>query len=114
MLHLVEIAPLDEVPPEDAIHKLEQELINFDKDLGNKPRWLVFTKIDILDQAEAETIANRAVEKLKWTAPWFMISSVTQAGTGELVQSIGRKLDEMREMEKEQQKQWEPLPESDT
>ncbi len=36
LLHLVEIAPLDEIPPEDAIRKLEQELVNFDSDLGDK------------------------------------------------------------------------------
>jgi GTP-binding protein len=116
LMHLVEIAPLDEMPPEDAIRKLEQELVNFDKELGEKPRWLVFTKIDTLDQEEAKTIANRVVKELKWTDPWFMISSVTQTGTDELVQSIGRNLDEMRELEQEQenQEQWEPLPEGDT
>ena len=116
LMHLVEIAPLDEMPPEDAVRKLEQELVNFDKELGEKPRWLVFTKIDTLDQEEAKTIANRVVKELKWTDPWFMISSVTQTGTDELVQNIGRKLDEMRELEQEQenQEQWEPLPEGDT
>ena len=116
LLHLVEIAPLDEMPPEEATRKLAQELVNFDSDLGNKPRWLVFTKIDILDQAEAEAIASRAVKELNWTAPWFMISSVTQTGTDELVQSIGRALDEMKELELDQQnqQQWDPLPEIDS
>ena len=114
LMHLVEIAPLDEMAPEDAIRKLTQELVNFDQELGEKPRWLVFTKIDVLDQEEAKSIADRVVDELKWTDPWFMISSVTQTGTDELVQSIGRKLDEMRELEKEQQEQWEPLPEGDT
>ena len=114
LMHLVEIAPLDEMAPEDAVRKLAQELVNFDQELGEKPRWLVFTKIDVLDQEEAKSIADRVVDELKWTDPWFMISSVTQTGTDELVQSIGRKLDEMREFEKEQQEQWEPLPEGDT
>jgi len=106
----------NEMPPEEATRKLAQELVNFDSDLGNKPRWLVFTKIDILDQAEAEAIASRAVKELNWTAPWFMISSVTQTGTDELVQSIGRALDEMKELELDQQnqQQWDPLPEIDS
>ena len=114
LLHLVEIAPLDEMAPADAVRKLAQELVNFDQELGEKPRWLVFTKIDVLDHEEAKSIAKRVVDELKWTDPWFMISSVTQTGTDELVQSIGRELDEMREIEKEQQEQWEPLPEGDT
>ncbi|MDH4020980.1 MAG: GTPase ObgE [Xanthomonadales bacterium] len=113
LLHLVEIAPMDEMPPEDAIRKLEQELVNFDSDLGEKPRWLVFTKSDVLDQEEAKKIVERVLKELNWTDPWFMISSVTQTGTDELVQSIGRALDEKRELEEEQQKQWESLPGSE-
>ena len=106
LLHLVDIAPLDETPPEDAVRKLTQELLNFDSSLGEKPRWLVFTKMDVLDQAQAETIAARVVEDLSWTAPWFVISSVTRSGTDELIQSIGQMLDEMKELEAEQQKDW--------
>jgi len=106
LLHLVDIAPLDEMPPEDAVRKLGQELVNFDSSLGEKPRWLVFTKTDVIDQAEAEEIATRVVKELDWTAPWFMISSVTRSGTDELMQSVGRALDEMTELEQEQQKEW--------
>ena len=107
LLHLVEIAPLDEMPPEDAVRKLEQELINFDASLGDKLRWLVFTKSDILGQDEAEEIAGRVVKELDWKTPWFIISSVARSGTDELVQSVGRALDEMTELETEQQKVWE-------
>lgn len=99
LLHLVDIAPLDAVPLEEAIHKLEQELINFDPDLGDKPRWLVFTKADVLEQAEAEHIAGQVVKHLNWKPPWFMISSVTRSGTDELVQSVWRALEEMSELE---------------
>jgi GTP-binding protein len=106
LLHLVDIAPLDEMPPEDAVRKLEQELVNFDSSLGEKTRWLVFTKSDVLEQAEAEEIAARVVKELDWTAPWFLISSVTRSGTDELMQSIGRALDEMVELEQEQEKEW--------
>jgi GTP-binding protein len=109
LLHLVDIAPMDETPPADAVRKLEQELVNFDSSLGEKPRWLVFTKTDVIDQEEASEIASRVVKELNWTAPWFMISSVTQSGTDELVQSVGRTLDEMTQLEQEQQKQWEPV-----
>jgi GTP-binding protein len=106
LLHLVDIAPLDEMPPEDAVRKLEQELVSFDSSLGEKTRWLVFTKADVLEQAEAKEIATRVVKELDWAAPWFLISSVTRSGTDELMQSIGRALDEMVELEQEQQKEW--------
>jgi len=113
LLHLVEIAPLDEMPPEDAVRKLAQELINFDHGLGDKLRWLVFTKSDILDQAAANEIVNRVLKELQWDAPWFLISSVTGNGTDELMQSIGRFLDEMTEIEAEQQKVWDLRPAND-
>lgn len=106
LLHLVEISPLDEMPPEDAVRKLEQELLNFDSSLGEKPRWLVFTKSDVLEQSEAEIITTRVIKELGWTAPWYLISSVTRNGTDELMQSVGRTLDEMNELEAEQQKVW--------
>ena len=106
LLHLVEIAPLDQMPPADAVRKLQTELINFDTSLGEKTRWLVFTKSDVIDQAESEEIAKQVVKELDWTAPWFVISSVTRNGTDELMQSIGRALDEMKELELEQEKDW--------
>lgn len=107
LLHLVEIAPLDGMDPVDAVRKLEQELVNFDSELGDKPRWLVFTKSDVLEESEAKEIVARVLKELDWAEPWFMISSVTRNGTDELIQSIGRKLDEMKELEAEQQKTWE-------
>ena len=94
------------MPPEDAIRKLQLELVNFDSTLEQKPRWLVFTKSDILDELESEKIVSRVLKELQWTAPWFVISSVARSGTDELVQSIGRALDEMKELEAEQQKEW--------
>jgi GTP-binding protein len=105
LLHLVDIAPPDEEPPEVAVRKLEAELVNFDAALGDKPRWLVFTKADLVEHAVAEDIAHRVVKALDWSSPWFMISSATHAGTDELVQAIARALDEMRELE--QQEDWQ-------
>jgi GTP-binding protein len=108
LLHLVEITPLDEMPPEEAIRKLEQELVNFDSKLSDKTRWLVFTKSDILEESGAREIVERVLKELNWTAPWFMISSVTRSGTDNLIQSIARELDELKQLEADQQKTWEP------
>ena len=72
------------------------------------------TKTDLLDQAEVENIAGQVVNELNWTAPWFVISSVARQGTDELVQSVGRALDEMKELEQEQQKDWGLETVSDT
>src|SRR5210317_1212985 len=62
LLHLVEIAPLDELAPEDAVQKLEQELLNFDESLSSKTRWLVFTKSDVLEKADTDEIVKRVLD----------------------------------------------------
>lgn len=110
LLHLVELAPMDEMPPEDAVRKLEQELVSFDESLGAKTRWLVFTKSDVMETSEAKAIVERVLKQLDWKAPWYMISSVTRSGTDDLVQAISRTLDEIRELEAEQQQTWEQPP----
>ncbi len=113
LLHLVELAPADEMSPEEAIRKLEQELVNYDENLAAKTRWLVFTKSDVLEESEAKAIVERVLKELNWQAPWFMISSVTRSGPDELMQAINRALVEIRELEAEQQKTWEQPPGAD-
>ena len=63
-------------------------------------------KSDILSEEEVAEITTRVVKELDWQEPWFVISSVARKGTDELVQSVGRALDEMTELEVEQQKVW--------
>lgn len=101
LLHLVDISPADQMPPQDAVRKLSQELINFDASLGDKPRWLVFTKSDVLGEELADEVAREVIEELDWQDPWFIISSVAQKGTANLMQSIARALDEMKQLEAE-------------
>jgi GTP-binding protein len=108
LLHLVEIMPLDGEEPEQAVRKLELELENFDSSLGGKPRWLVFTKSDVVEASVASEIVERTLKALDWTAPHFVISSVTRKGTDELVNHIGRELEEMKALEVERQETWQP------
>lgn len=45
LIHLVDIAPIDESDPADNIAIIEGELFQYSEKLANKPRWLVFNKI---------------------------------------------------------------------
>ncbi len=99
LLHLVDIAPLDE--NQDLVlevRQLEKELSEFDAELMNKPRWLAFTKADLLEPEQARSRAEAIIQELEWEHPWALISSVTQAGTMELMQQIMMALDEMDEI----------------
>ncbi len=98
LLHLVDIAPLDENhDPVAEIRQLEQELSNFDAELMHKPRWLAFTKSDLLEADEARSRAENVIRELGWESQWALISSVTQTGTMELMQQIMQAIDEMNE-----------------
>ena len=88
------------LPPEEdpmqlkrRVAQLERELKNFDAGLMDKPRWLVFTKADLLPADEAGRKAEEAVETLGWNGPWMLISSVTKRGTEELMQKVSAELE---------------------
>ena len=100
LLHLVDLAPLVlDVDPVEQVRQLERELENFDAGLMDKPRWLVFTKADLLPAGEAATKAEKAVEALGWKGPWMLISSVTKSGTEELMQKISAELELLEDEE---------------
>jgi GTP-binding protein len=77
--------------------QLERELESFDASLLDKPRWLVFTKADLLTPEEARSRSEAVVAALGWQQPWMTISSVTSSGTQSLVQSVMATLVEMDE-----------------
>jgi GTP-binding protein len=89
LLHLVDLAPLTEdIDAASQVRLLEKELERFDPGLMDKPRWLVFTKADLLPGSEAREKAVAVVAELGWVAPWFVISSITREGTRELMQQV--------------------------
>jgi len=94
LLHLVDLAPLMlDVDPVEQVRQLQKELRNFDPGLMDKPRWLVFTKADLLPPEEARSKAEEAVAALGWEEPWMLISSVTKIGTDDLMQKVSLELE---------------------
>lgn len=98
LLHLVDLAPLDEtIDCAGQVRLLEVELEKFDADLLHKPRWLIFTKVDLLQQDEAEEKAAAIIAELDWQNEWALISAVSRQGTMELMQRVSDALLEMDE-----------------
>jgi GTP-binding protein len=94
LLHLVDLAPLAlDVDPVQQIRQLEDEMRKFDPGLMEKPRWLVFSKADLLPAGEAEQRAEAVIAEISWDAPWAVISSVAHSGTEELMQRVSDELD---------------------
>ena len=82
LLHVVDVAPPEEgADPARGVRALSAELRKYDAALFNKPRWLVFNKADLVaNAADAEARAKDIVRRLRWKAPWFIISAIGGKG----------------------------------
>ncbi|MEO7403306.1 MAG: GTPase ObgE, partial [Burkholderiales bacterium] len=100
LLHLVDIAPLDpEADPVKEVRAIAAELKKFDPSLAKKIRWLVFTKTDLLEPAEAKKRVADCVRRLRWTKPVFAISAVSGVGCKELTFAVQKHLQGVRDTE---------------
>ena len=87
LLHLIDLTDEDAAQGARAI---AGELKKYDAALGRKPRWLIFNKIDAMDDAERR--AEKIVRALRWKRPWFAISALTGQGTEAVSKAIAREL----------------------
>ena len=96
LLHIIDLAEFtEEIKIIDNIRSIEAELLAFDEKLFNKERWLVFNKLDLLQNEESKI--RKIVSDLKWEQPYYGISAVTKEGTKKLTQKIMRRLDQLNE-----------------
>jgi GTPase len=102
LLHLVDIAPLDEnEQPAEQVRTIGEELAKFSADLAEKPRWLVLNKSDLVPADELDALRERIVAELEWPGPVFAVSAATGTGTEGLAQAVMRELEAMRTAEVE-------------
>lgn len=94
LLHLVDMAPLDESDPAEAAEVIIRELEKFSPALAERERWLVLNKADQLLDDEREERMRAVVERLDWQGPVFVISALEREGTEALSQAIMRYMDE--------------------
>lgn len=101
LLHVVDIAPLDERDPVEQIHIIEEELARFSEALAEQERWLVFNKLDLLDADAGRARVKELTGRLGHTGPVFAISAATGEGCQELAQALMRAIEERRQREAE-------------
>lgn len=96
--HLVELVGLDPAhDPTAQVRAIQRELKKFDPALAAKPRWLLFSKADLVaDPAAAEALARAVVRRLRWRAPWYLVSAVNRTNLERLC------FDTMRALEGQQ------------
>jgi len=104
LLHLVDIAPLDEtIDIADSVHLVESEMRKFDEGLEDRERWLVLTKKDLLTEDDYQDRKQQLIDSLGWTGEVFGLSSVTGEGTAQLVRAISVRLKDLRQNEEQDQ-----------
>lgn len=94
LLHIVDLAPIDQSDPADAAETIVNEITAFSPSLAERDRWLVLNKIDQLLDDEREEYKQAVIERLNWKGPVFTVSALDREGTVELSQAIMRYLDE--------------------
>ncbi len=98
LLHVIDVAPLDESDPVAGAKAIINELAEYSPELLNKPRWLVLNKIDMIPDEETRQERIQAIVKgLKWKDRVFSISAISGQGTKELCYSLMQLIDEMEE-----------------
>ncbi len=117
LLHMIDMAPVDGSDPAESALAITRELENFSAVLGEKQRWLVFNKIDLVDPENLDQICQSVIEKLSWQGKVFKISAINRQGTDELCEELMTEIeanrlrlledDEFREQQNQYEQQME-------
>ncbi len=113
LLHIVDMAPLDESDPAEAAATIIDELGRFSPALTERDRWLVLNKADQLLDEDRDARLKAVLERLGWAGPVFVISALEREGTEALSQEIMRYLDERTLRMEEEPEYAEELAELD-
>ncbi|VEB75895.1 GTP-binding protein Obg [Providencia rustigianii] len=88
LLHLIDICPVDESDPVENAKIIVGELEKYSEKLAQKPRWLVFNKVDILGTEESAKRAAEIAKGMGWEDKYYMISAVNHEGVKALCWDI--------------------------
>ncbi|MES9971196.1 MAG: Obg family GTPase CgtA [Candidatus Thiodiazotropha sp.] len=115
LLHLVDLAPLDEsVDCAAEVKQIELELSRYSTELVDKERWLVLNKKDLLpDEVFAER-SRELLEAIEWDGPVYGVSAVTGDGLKKLIGDLMQRLEALWQSERsidegKEDAPWDPL-----
>jgi GTP-binding protein len=87
LLHVIDVTEPDAA--RDA-RVIAAELKNYGQGLERKPRWLLFNKIDALEDADAAI--RRILSRLRWKRPWFKVSALSGEGCSSVTKALAKEL----------------------
>lgn len=95
LLHIIDIMPLDGSDPIANAKAIVGELEKYSPKLAERPRLLIFNKIDLMAEDEAKEICNDIAEALGQTENIYQISAINKLNTDPLCFDIMDLLDTM-------------------
>jgi GTP-binding protein len=87
---LLQIVDLTEPEIAKNVRVIAAEVKKHGQGLERKTRWLVFNKIDAVDDADQRI--RKALSALRWKRPWFKVSALSGEGCDKVVKAIAREL----------------------
>ncbi|WP_293779423.1 Obg family GTPase CgtA [uncultured Oxalicibacterium sp.] len=99
LLHIVDLAPFDNVDPVKEAKAIVKELKKYDESLFDKPRWLVLNKLDMVPEDERAKRVKDFIKRFGWKGPVFEISALTRDGCNDLILEIYDYLSQQRQSE---------------
>jgi GTPase len=87
LLHVVDVTEPD---PARDVRVISSELKKYGEGLERKRRWLVFNKIDALEDPDA--VIRRVLSKLRWKRAWFKVSALSGEACAAVVKAVAREL----------------------
>lgn len=101
LLHIVDLAPLDESDPAEAAVSIVRELERFSPTLAARPRWLVLNKMDLLDDDERVTRRDAVINALNWQGPVYEMAAISRQGTQVLAGDLMSAIESLKSQEQE-------------
>lgn len=103
LLHMIDVLPADGSDPAENAQVIIHELGKYSDKLANKPRWLVFNKIDLVLDDELDVIKQNVIDTIGWEGPVYQVSAASRTHTEALCRDIQAYLDQLpKEAPKEQ------------
>ncbi|NGN99073.1 Obg family GTPase CgtA [Grimontia sp. S25] len=88
LLHMIDLMPVDGSDPVDNAFTIIEELQRYSEKLADKPRWILFNKIDLMSEEDAEAEIERILDALGWDEPYYAISAINKGNTQQLTYDL--------------------------
>lgn len=114
LLHIIDLMPADLSDPVENARAIVGELEKYSPKLAEKPRWIVFNKIDLLLEDEVESLCQKIIDELEWDGPAFRISAIQKKNTEELcgevmdyLETLPNEIEQLAENQQEVDFKWD-------